>query len=154
MQQRFFKRAMLAAMLASVVCAAGCKVEKMPTPEQQQQEDARLAADAAVTAAPTPTTDNAAAVLALCGPAASDEIVTVNDKHDSGRVRRLVYRPGREITLDFIPLLTSSGSGHAATSSNTIWRFNEARVDKQRLLTAANIRVYLPCAANALAKEF
>jgi len=149
---------MLVAALASVVCTAGCRVERMPTPEQQQQEEAKknakLAADAAVSAAPTPTTDNAAAVIAMCGPAASDEIVTVNDKHDSGRVRRLVYRTGREITLDFIPLQTSSGSGHAAASSNPIWRFNEARVENQTLLTAANIRVYLPCAANALAKEF
>jgi len=145
-------------MLASIVWAAGCKVEKLPTPEEQAEADAKknaqLAVNSAVTALPTPTTDNAAAVIASCGPAGSDNIMTINDKYYAGTVRRLVYRSGREITFDFIPLQTNSSSGRPANSSNTIWRFNEAHVENQRLLTAANIKFYLPCAANALAKEF
>jgi len=157
MQQKKFTRAMLVTMLASVVLAMGCKVEDLS--KRQQQKDAkkndRLAVESAVTAAPTPTTDNAAAVIAACGQASSDQVVNINDRTESGPVRRLVYSRGlRQTTLDFLPLQTNSSSGHAATSSNTIWRFNQALVDNQRLLTAANIKVYLPCAANALAKEF
>jgi len=158
MQQKFIKSAILATMLVGIVWAAGCKVEVLPSPEQQKQADEKKKAQEAATAvapAPVPSTDNAAQVIAVCGPAASDEAVSINDKHDSGTVRHLVYRNGgREVTLDFIPLQTPSGNGHAAVSSNTLWRFNEARVDNQRLLTAANIKVYLPCAGTALAKEF
>ena len=158
MQQKLFKSAVSVAMLASIVWATGCKVEVLPTREQQKQADEKQKAQDAVKAVPVasgPTTDNAAQVIASCGPAASDEVVNINDKHDSGTVRHLVYRNGpRETTLDFIPMQTTSSNGHPATSSNKVWRFNEARVEDQRLLTAANIRVYLPCAANALAKEF
>jgi len=158
MQQKLIKSAMLMTMLVGIVWAAGCKVEVLPSREQQKQADEKKKAQEDVTAvapAPVPSTDNAAQVITTCGPAASDEVVSVNDKHDSGTVRHLVYRNGsREVTLDFIPLQAIPGNGHAAASSNTLWRFNEARVDNQRLLTAANIKVYLPCAGNALAKEF
>jgi hypothetical protein len=60
----------------------------------------------------------------------------------------MVYSGSHPTTLDFLPLHNNS------SASNTVWRFNQAIVDNQKLLTAANIRVYLPCAANALAKEF
>jgi hypothetical protein len=154
----FIKSAVLATLLVSLAWASGCKVEVMQTREQKEQADAsknaQLAVSKATTELPTPTTDNAAQVIATCGPAASDSIVTVDERGVSGAMRKLVYSNGREITLDFIPLQTSSGNGHAAASSNTVWRFNQARVENQTLLTAANIRVYLPCAANALAKEF
>jgi len=154
----FIKSAISVAMLAGIVWAAGCKVEVLPTREQQKLADEKKKVQEELTAvapAPVPSTDNAAQVIAACGSAASDEVVSINDKHDSGSVRHLVYRNGpREVTLDFIPQQTNSNNGHAATSSNTVWRFNEARVDDQRLLTAANIKIYLPCAANALAKEF
>jgi len=140
---------MLAALFAGTVLLAGCKVEKLPSREQQQQEkDSKLAAKTSVTEIQVPTTDDAAMVIASCGPAANDQLVTVNDKTGNGTVRRMVYSRGHPITLDFIPLQKNS------SASNTTWRFNEAIVDNQKLLTAANIRVYLPCAANALAKEF
>jgi len=145
------------AMLASIVWTAGCKVEELTKREQQEdaKKNAHLAVESAITAVPTPTTDNAAAVIASCGPATSDQVVSINDRTESGPVRRLVYgRGSRQTTLDFLPLQTNSSGGHAATPSNTVWRFNQALVDNQRLLTAENIRVYLPCAANALAKEF
>lgn len=158
MQSKFIKNAMSVTMLASIVCAMGCKVEVLPTRDQQKQAEEKKKAEQEVTAvapASVPSTDNATQVIASCGSAASDEVVNINDKHDSGTVRHLVYRNGpHEVTLDFIPMQPASSNGHPAASSNTVWRFNEARVENQRLLTAANIRVYLPCAANALAKEF
>lgn len=140
---------MLVLLLAGVLCAGGCKTEQTGTREEiDDQKNAKLAEGAAVTAVPGPTTDNAAQVIAACGPAVSDQVITVNDKISNGTVRRMIYNNGREVTLDFIPLQKNS-----ATSSS-VWRFNVAVVDNQKLLTAANIKVYLPCAAAALAKEF
>jgi len=143
-------------MLIAIICAAGCKVETQPSDDQlKKQADAKKNADTAVVPLPVPTNDDAALVIAACGPAASDQLVNLDKNY--GTVRRMVYRGSREVTLNFLPLQTgtsNSGSGHAAASSNTVWRFNEALVENQKLLTAANIRVYLPCAANALAKEF
>lgn len=148
-QQISIMNVMLAAMLAGTILLAGCRVEKLPSREQQQQEkDSKLAAKTSVTEIQVPTTDDAALVIAACGPAASDQVVSINDKTENGTVRRMVYSGSHPTTLDFLPLQNNS------SASNTVWRFNEAIVDNQKLLTAANIRVYLPCAANALAKEF
>ena len=163
MQRQFITNRILAAALTAIVCAAGCHVEKMPSPEEtkdqaEAKKNDKWNSGTVAVVIPTPSTDNAAEVIASCGPAASDQIVTVDDKTESGPVRRMVYNSGkREMDLDFLPLQTStssSGNGQAAASPNSVWRFNVAHVDNQRLLTAANIRVYLPCAANALAKEF
>jgi len=155
MQQRFITSTMLAAMLTGIFLTAGCKVERPPAPEPQDVQKKAQADGTAVTVLNTPTTDNAAAVIASCGPAGSDQVITVTDRTATGPVRRLVYGSGqRQTTLDFIPLQTGSGNGQATTSSNTAWRFSQAVVDNQRLVTAANVRVYLPCAANALANEF
>jgi hypothetical protein len=158
MQRNLIKSAMLAMMLAAVVAAVGCKVEWKRSPEELQKQADSQRAPTAVVELPVPSTDDAALVIAACGPATSDQIMTINDRTSSRQVRRMVYRGGRETTLDFIPLQKTNSanndSAHTAPASNTIWRFDEAVVDNQKLLTAANIRVYLPCAANALAKEF
>jgi len=151
---------MFVVTLATVVWCVGCKVEWQRSLEQQKQaeaeKNAHIAVKTAVVASPVPSTDNAAQVIAACGPAASDQVITVNENNVSGTVRRMVYRSPRETTLDFIPLQTNenSGSGHSTAASNTVWRFNVALVDNQKLLTADNIKVYMPCAARALAKEF
>jgi hypothetical protein len=163
MQRQFITNRILAAMLTAIVCTVGCHVEKMPSREEakdqaEAKKNAKWNAGTVAVTIPSPSTDNAAEVIAACGPAASDQIVTLDDKTESGPVRRMVYNNGRHATtLDFLPLQTgtsSSGNGQATASSNNAWRFNQALVDDQKLLTAANIRVYLPCAANALAKEF
>jgi len=163
MQRPFITNRILAATLTAIVCTAGCHVEKMPSREDtkaqaEAKKNAKWNEGTVAVPIPSPNTDNAAEVIAACGPAASDQIVTVDDKTESGPVRRMVYSNGRRsTTLDFLPLqasASSSGNRQAAASSNSVWRFNQALVDDQRLLTAANIRVYLPCAANALAKDF
>ena len=59
--------------------------------------------------APEPTTDDAALVIAACGTAASDQVLTINDKTNSGTMRRMVYHGSREITLDFVPLQGNTG---------------------------------------------
>jgi hypothetical protein len=155
LMQKVFRRQLMAWTVMGVVCFTGCKVEQMkPRDPAEDKKSAALPNEGVVTVVPGPTTDNAAQVIAACGPAASDELVTVNDKMYAGTVRRMSYNGGRHVTLDFIPLQSSPDNRNQPPSSNTVWRFNQAVVDDQKLLTAANIRVYLPCAANALAKEF
>jgi hypothetical protein len=149
-----FKHASTLAALVAVILVAGCKVEQMQPRDQPGAKSGAASTEGAVTVVSSPTTDNAAQVIASCGPAGSDQIVNDNDKISNGNVRRMVYNNGRAVTLDFIPLQSSSTNRNQAPPSNTVWRFNQAVVDNQRLVTAANIKVYLPCAATALAKEF
>src|SRR5471030_1379976 len=107
MQRHSIKSVMLAAMLATTLCVAGCSPERPPSREQlNEQADAKRQIDPAKGTAAVPiagpTNDDAVLVIAACGPAASDQVLTINDKTENGSVRRMVYTGGRGIALDFL----------------------------------------------------
>jgi hypothetical protein len=147
--------------LACVVLA-GCKVEKLPSREQvQQQNQAKDQAGLTPQVVPSPNIDDAQLVLSACGQPASDQVLAIYNKMNNGPVRRMVYRGRRVLTLDFVPSIPQAravkGPMRAAPPTppaGSVWRFDEARMEKEELMTSARVGVYLPCAGAALAKEY
>jgi len=113
-----------------------------------------------------PKIDDAQLVMASCGRPRSDAVLPIYDKLNNGPVRRMVYYFHRTVTFDFTPShpiakITTLRAPFPRPQvlprhlpPDSVWRFDEARMDHETMLTSYRINFYLPCAATALKKEY
>ena len=137
--------AILSALLLS---AAGCKVEKLSTVPATSRTSSSPAVQA-----PAPANaqqDDAQLLLQACGRPRRDQIVQEHNKLHDTVVRKLVYNGREAVTIELIP----SQAAANLLPPNVIWRFSDALMEDQTLLTARDLDPFLPCATRALAHEY
>lgn len=159
------RRWALAALVVALVVAQGCQVEHAPNREQRQEKHMEEVAKKGLPPTPPPKIDDAARVVAACGPAAYDRVLAIYDKRDNGPLRRMVYHGRETVTIDFIPSVPLARKVveegplpqrrlQPLLPRGSVWRFDDAWMQKQEYLTADRIGLYLPCAAKALSYEY
>jgi len=171
MSPSILRTAAFSLLLLGVASTVGCRVEQAPSRlERAEVHKARLA-DTPLPVLPQPEVNDAERVMAACGRPGMDWTGPIYSKYYNGPVRRLVYpeaRNGgkREVRLDFIPSrpkaelayseapLPHDEERDAALPPNATWRFQAGQMEEDYILTASRLRVYLPCAAEALKYEF
>ena len=158
-----FQRSVVLLFLASLA-AFGCGTNHGPT-RAELREQRQLAAVGQASIVPQPDIDDAELVIARCGRPSYDAILPIYDKLDNGPVRRMIYRGRHALTLEFIPShpiarFTETPApfahGHLPLNlpADSVWRFDDARMQQEEFLTTERINVYLPCASAALRKEY
>jgi len=145
------------AVLYVFLCLAltGCQTERGPTIGELDRLNRPSVAPHPSSLANS-TVDDAQRVTEACGRPSYD-----------GPVRRMVYHGRHEITLEFIPSRpiarvtdVPAPFPHQPVAlplelpANAVWRFDDARMEEEDLLISRRIKVYLPCAANALSYEY
>ncbi len=90
----------------------------------------------------------------------------VYTKYYNGPVRRLEYVGMHSVTLDFIPSLPKAelayveaplphdGRGYGALAADATWQFQAGYMEQEQMVTARRLAVYLPCAGEALRRDF
>jgi hypothetical protein len=149
----------LTCLLAFGCLTLGCKEERLPPREQTVHAPQTKFIE-------PPHIDDANLVIARCGHPRSDAVLPIYDKLNNGPVRRMVFRGTRTLTFDFIPShpipkITTATAPFphpqklpTTLPPDSVWRFDEARLGKQEMLTTNRVKLYLPCAAEALVKEY
>jgi len=150
-----------------VLFALGCKPERVPTREQRAEQRQAALAGTPIPAPPPPNVDDAELVTSRCGPPVSDRVLLIYDKINNGPVRRMVYFGKQEITFDFIPSVPRARATpehetyehfvedvRPELPPGAVWRFDDARVRQADLLTSRRLKLYLPCASEALFQEY
>ena len=153
-------------LLSTCLFFAGCETERGPSHAELEKLNRPQVY-------PTPsafvfsTVDDANRVLQACGRPTYDAILPIYDKLNNGPVRRMVYHGRHDITLEFIPShplarVTDQPAPFphppitlpVTLPANSVWRFDDARMQEEDLMISRRIKVYLPCAAGALAYEY
>jgi hypothetical protein len=153
------------AAFAILLCAftLGCKPtsERMneaaehPTATAEQSGGVDVTENSAVA-----QTDNADQILQSCGPPSSDQVLPIYNKLNQGPIRRMTFHQRRLVTLEFIPShpIERTSSNQKLTPqlpAGSVWRFDVAVVPKELdMITAARLKLFLPCASKALRNEF
>jgi hypothetical protein len=152
-------------VLISLACLIilGCKPIRRP---QRAEWDAQHDTSTQPHFVEPPKIDDADLVIGRCGRPRSDAVLPIYDKLNNGPVRRMVFHAKRTVTFDFIPShpIAKVTAVRAPFKRppvlprhlppDSVWRFDDARMDKEEMLTSNRINFYLPCAAAALAKEY
>ena len=148
----------------------GCKVEQGPTRDQVHQTELARNGDA-THSLPVSHIDDSQLVIKACGQPDADRLYGLYDKAHWGTVRRLTYTSmaGDAVQLDFVPSLPGPAANHTVTPDSEInpanmpppqlpihavWRFDDAHVGHQDILTSSRLQRSMPCAAAALQHEY
>ena len=163
--QRFTKLTLAGLLAPGLVPIAGCRIEQPPSRLQRHEAHLAQLAQAPLPVLRQPDYDQAALVMQYCGQPSSDVVMPVYSKYYNGPVRRLEYTGRRTVALEFIPSHQRAelayteaplGPGYRGTgfSPNTTWRFQAGRMEQEVMITAHRVEFYLPCAGEALKRDF
>ena len=158
-------------LLLGVASTMGCRIEQAPSRMERAEVHQAKLADTQLPILPQPEVNDAERVMAACGRPDMEWTGPIYSKYYNGPVRRLLYREvrtkgDREVRLDFIPSrpkaelayteapLPHEEDRNAALPANATWRFQAGQIEQEYIITAHRLRVYLPCAADALKYEF
>ncbi len=155
---------------AALVCLLGylpgCRIERPPTRVEKDELALAKLADAPLPILPQPQGDDAVRVIEACGPPSLDTVTPVYSKYYNGPVRHMEYVGQRKVTLDFIPsgpraqlAFTEAPLPPRAYSAdevpaNTTWRFQSGQMAQVTMITSHRLSLFLPCAGDALSREF
>lgn len=156
----------VAGLTAAGLLVAGCKIENTGPHVDRAEQRREKKLDQMITPqtlAPT-SQDEAELVLAACGRPSRDVVLPMYSKLEHGPIRMMTF-PGRaKVTLVFVPSDPEPHSGRrlmtppagrpplkAELPPNTVWDFEEGVLGAEEFLVPDRLRVYLPCAAKALA---
>ncbi len=150
----------------ALLAATGCQTRD-PAPRRTAANDPALRRQEALLTPhtlPPPATDEADLVLRACGQPISDKVLPIYSNLEHGPVRQLVFAGRQRVVLEFVPSDPEPHTGRkllqpahplppltARLPPNTVWDFEEGRMEEEEFLTTTHLAVYLPCAARALA---
>ena len=166
--QRLFRLSQFAVaslIFSGLFLTLGCRIEKPPSRIEKAEIHKKELADAPLPVLPQPDIDDAQRVVETCGQPVSDSVVPIFSKYYNGPVRRLEYAGRRDVKLDFIPSRPRAELAHGEAPlphggysytlpAGATWRFQAARMEQQVLITAHGVAFYLPCAGDALSRDF
>jgi hypothetical protein len=144
----------------------GCEVAHPPTHEQRRAQEQAELADAPLPVLPQPDIDDVAHVIEACGQPELDSVAAIYSKDYNGPVRRLRYGGRRPIELNFISSRPRAELAYGEAPlpraerpapqlpPHATWRFQDARLEKEVMITSHRLAAYLPCAGLALRGEF
>jgi hypothetical protein len=141
-----------------LLSAVACKVESLGgrSPSAKPQSPAPTAQSLQPSG---PLTDDAQLLLQACGKPRHDQVVReLTDLH-RGLVRNMLYDGRQPVTFELTPSQPAAAPTPGEASSTAlppgaVWRFSDARMEDQTLLTARDLAPFLPCARRAFASEY